>query len=224
MTACVDASRRASPPIPTLAEDLLGTQPSGSTAADWPAATDTEVIDSTDVGRRRRGPRAPAGGTRSAQAPAVGDGWAGRGDPPVRRVRRRRIPLLAQRVRRRQRHRLRGRTYGRWPDRRGRIRPATPGRQRAPTGTGGTATPGGGAATGGGFGGAGGATIGTVKLVDGNNVYLTDSSGATVKVTLAPNASVTVTKKGKLADLTPGTAVVVVGKTGVGRHRHTRRR
>ncbi len=81
-------------------------------------------------------------------------------------------------------------------------------------GTGSTATPGGGAATGGGFGAAGGATIGTVKLVDGNNVYLTDSSGATVKVTLAPNASVTVTKKGKLADLTPGTAVVVVGKTG----------
>ena len=53
-----------------------------------------------------------------------------------------------------------------------------------------------------------------MKLVDGNNVYLTDSSGATIKVTLAPNASVTVTKKGKLSDLTPGTAVVVVGKTG----------
>jgi hypothetical protein len=84
--------------------------------------------------------------------------------------------------------------------------------------TGSTSGPGGGnapgAATGGGFGGSGGATIGTVKLVDGNNVYLTDSSGATVKVTLAPAASVTVTKKGKLADLTPGTTVVVVGKTG----------
>ena len=44
-------------------------------------------------------------------------------------------------------------------------------------------------------------------------VTLTDSSGATVKVTLAPKATVTVTKKGKLADLTPGTAVVV-GETG----------
>jgi hypothetical protein len=81
-------------------------------------------------------------------------------------------------------------------------------------GSGGATPPSGGAATGGGFGAAGGATIGTVKLVDGNNIYLTDSSGATVKVTLAPNASVTVTKKGKLADLTPGTAIVVVGETG----------
>ena len=65
----------------------------------------------------------------------------------------------------------------------------------------------------------GGATIGTVKLVDGNNVYLTDSSGATVKVTLAKGGTVTVSKKGTLADLTPGTAVVVVGQTGIGRQR-----
>jgi hypothetical protein len=61
--------------------------------------------------------------------------------------------------------------------------------------------------------GAGGATIGTVKLIDGNNVYLTDSSGATVKVTLGPKATVTVSKAGKLSDLTPGTSIVVVGQT-----------
>lgn len=71
------------------------------------------------------------------------------------------------------------------------------------TGTGGT----------GGLGGLGGATIGTVKLVDGNNVYLTTAAGATVKVTLAPTATVTVTAKGRLSDLAPGTSVVVVGAT-----------
>jgi hypothetical protein len=77
----------------------------------------------------------------------------------------------------------------------------------APSGTTGTT---GGAGR---FGAAGGATIGTVKLVDGNNVYLTDTSGATIKVTLAPKATVTVTKAGKLSDLAPGTTVVVVGQT-----------
>jgi hypothetical protein len=61
--------------------------------------------------------------------------------------------------------------------------------------------------------GAGGATIGTVKLVDGNNVYLTTTSGATVKVTLAKGGTVAVSKKGSLADLTPGSTVVVVGRT-----------
>jgi len=59
----------------------------------------------------------------------------------------------------------------------------------------------------------GGATIGTVKLVDGNNIYLTSASGATIKVTLAKGGTVTVSKKGTLADLTPGTPVVVVGAT-----------
>ena len=34
---------------PTLAEDLLGAPSSGSTAADWTAASDAEVLDSTDV-------------------------------------------------------------------------------------------------------------------------------------------------------------------------------
>ncbi|HTY72990.1 MAG TPA: hypothetical protein VMI11_11280 [Actinomycetes bacterium] len=72
----------------------------------------------------------------------------------------------------------------------------------------------GGGGFGGGAGGFGGATIGTVKLVDGDNVYLTATSGATVKVTLAKGATVTVTKRGTLADLPPGTTVVVVGQTG----------
>src|SRR5215831_1605617 len=60
-----------------------------------------------------------------------------------------------------------------------------PARAAAREGLGGTSTPSGapGGTTGtGSTGGAanrGGATIGTVKLVDGDNVYLTDSSGAT---------------------------------------------
>jgi hypothetical protein len=79
--------------------------------------------------------------------------------------------------------------------------------------TGETGTGAGGTGAAGGLGGAGGATIGTVKLVDGNNVYLTTTAGATVKVTLGKGAKVTVTKAGALTDLAPGTSVVVVGTT-----------
>ncbi|MHA6761672.1 hypothetical protein [Streptacidiphilus sp. PAMC 29251] len=73
-------------------------------------------------------------------------------------------------------------------------------------------------AAGGGTGAAGGAagggaTTGTVKLVDGTTVYLTDSSGNVVKVTTGKSTKVSVTKDGKLADLQPGQSVTVRGST-----------
>jgi hypothetical protein len=58
----------------------------------------------------------------------------------------------------------------------------------------------------------GGATIGTVKLVDGTNVYVTDLQGKTVKVTTKPSTTVSVTKTGKTSDLAPGSTVIVQGK------------
>ncbi|MFC1417522.1 hypothetical protein [Streptacidiphilus cavernicola] len=67
--------------------------------------------------------------------------------------------------------------------------------------------------TGTGGGGGGGATTGTVKLVDGSTVYLTDSSGNVVKVTTGSSTKVSVTKNGKVSDLQPGQSVTVLGST-----------
>lgn len=73
---------------------------------------------------------------------------------------------------------------------------------------------GGGAPGGGtGTGAAAAATTGTVKLVDGNTVYLTTSDGTTVKVTTGSTTKVTTVKSGKTADLTPGQSVTVAGTT-----------
>lgn len=86
----------------------------------------------------------------------------------------------------------------------------------ATTGTG--AGTGSGAATGaGGLGaaaGGSGSTVGTVKLVDGNKIYLTTTDGATVVVDTGPTTTIKVTKSGVPADLPPGTTVVVQGTTG----------
>lgn len=68
-----------------------------------------------------------------------------------------------------------------------------------------------GGATGGGTAGAPGFTRGTVKLVDGSTVYLTDSNGNTVKVTTNGSTSVQVSKSGQVGDLQPGQSVTVVG-------------
>ena len=59
----------------------------------------------------------------------------------------------------------------------------------------------------------GGATVGQVKLIDGTNVYVTDTSGNTVKVattgsTISKSAPATVT------DLAIGDTVIVRGATG----------
>ncbi|MEE4546660.1 hypothetical protein V2S66_32435 [Streptomyces sp. V4-01] len=81
----------------------------------------------------------------------------------------------------------------------------------AGTGTGaGTGAAAGGAAGSGGAGGSG-VTIGTVKLVDGDTLYVTDASGAIVKVTTGSSTKVTEAKAGKVADLQPGQSVTIRG-------------
>lgn len=77
------------------------------------------------------------------------------------------------------------------------------------TGTG-TGTAAGGAGARSGTGGSG-VTIGTVKLVDGNTIYVTDASGNIVKVTTGASTKVTEAKDGKVADLQPGQSVTVRG-------------
>jgi hypothetical protein len=57
----------------------------------------------------------------------------------------------------------------------------------------------------------GGSTFGQVQLVDGNNIYIQDSQGNTIKITPAPTATITVNKPGTPADFKPGDNVVVQG-------------
>ncbi len=64
-----------------------------------------------------------------------------------------------------------------------------------------------------GAGGAGGATIGTVKLVDGNTVYIQDTAGDDIRVTTSPSTQVTITKPGTVNALEVGGTVIVQGKT-----------
>jgi hypothetical protein len=65
-----------------------------------------------------------------------------------------------------------------------------------------------------GLGGAGGGTFGTVKLVDGNNIYIQDLSGNVTKVTANADATITVSKPGTASDLRPGQTVTVQGTKG----------
>ncbi|MFB7051923.1 DUF5666 domain-containing protein [Streptomyces vinaceus] len=67
-----------------------------------------------------------------------------------------------------------------------------------------------GGATGGPGAGAG-ATTGTVKLVDGTTLYVTDAAGEVVKVTTDANTQITQAKSGKVSDLQPGQTVTVRG-------------
>ncbi len=60
-------------------------------------------------------------------------------------------------------------------------------------------------------GAAGGLTMGTVKLVDGSTIYVTDTQGNVVKVTTAGSTQVTEAKSGKVSDLQPGQTVTVRG-------------
>jgi hypothetical protein len=57
----------------------------------------------------------------------------------------------------------------------------------------------------------GGGTFGQVQLVGGNNIYIEDSRGNTIKITPAPTATITVNKPGTSADFKPGDNVVVQG-------------
>ncbi|MCX5387126.1 DUF5666 domain-containing protein [Streptomyces sp. NBC_00083] len=65
--------------------------------------------------------------------------------------------------------------------------------------------------SGAGAGAGGGLTIGTVKLVDGSTLYVTDTQGNVVKVTTAGTTQVTESKSGKVSDLQPGQTVTVRG-------------
>ncbi len=60
---------------------------------------------------------------------------------------------------------------------------------------------------------AGAGTVGQVKLIDGNNVYLTDAQGNTVKVITQPGLAVNVTKSGTIAELKAGDTIIVTGET-----------
>ena len=79
----------------------------------------------------------------------------------------------------------------------------------------GTGAAGGAGGFGGGFGGgaAGGATTGTVKLVDGSTIYVTNSSGNIVKVTTGGSTTVSIAKSGTVSQIQPGQTVTVRGTT-----------
>ncbi|MFE3579707.1 hypothetical protein [Streptomyces vinaceus] len=63
----------------------------------------------------------------------------------------------------------------------------------------------------GGPGAGGGVTTGTVKLVDGTTLYVTDAQGNVVKVTTDTHTEITQAKTGKVSDLQPGQTVTVRG-------------
>ena len=88
----------------------------------------------------------------------------------------------------------------------------TPGATTA-GGAGGAGGTGGGGRFGGfgGAGGAGGGVTGQVKLVDGANVYVTDSDGNVVKVTTNGTSQLTKTDPATTKDVAPGDVVTVRG-------------
>jgi len=92
------------------------------------------------------------------------------------------------------------------------------GRRAGATGTG-TGTGAGAGATGGGAtatGGAGasrfgGGTAGTVKFIDGSNIYITDANGNVVKVLTNGASTITKTDPATTKDVAPGQTVIVRG-------------
>lgn len=88
---------------------------------------------------------------------------------------------------------------------------------RAGAGTGGAGAGGAGGNSGAGGSGAtaadGGAAnlIGTVAVVDGTTLYITETNGDTVKVTTSDGTTVTKTATGAVKDLAPGESVVIRG-------------
>ncbi len=61
------------------------------------------------------------------------------------------------------------------------------------------------------FGGAGAATTGEVAFIQGDDIYVTNAEGNTVKVSTSPGATVTKTVKSSVKDIHPGETVVVTG-------------
>lgn len=64
--------------------------------------------------------------------------------------------------------------------------------------------------------GGGNASIGTVSSVNGNTLYLTDSSGNTIKVTLSSATKITKSVGVAKASVRPGETVVIQGLKGPG--------
>jgi len=56
-------------------------------------------------------------------------------------------------------------------------------------------------------------TTGTVKLVDGDTVYITTSDGRTITVKTSGSTAVQTTQGGSLGDLAAGSTVTVQGQT-----------
>ena len=77
-----------------------------------------------------------------------------------------------------------------------------------------TAAGGAGGAAAGAFGGAGGATVGQVKLVDGDVLYVTTTSGDIVKVRTGTGSTITRSSPATAGDIRPGDTVVVQGTAG----------
>ena len=78
--------------------------------------------------------------------------------------------------------------------------------------TGGTGTGSGrGAGTGAGALTGAGVTVGQVKLVDGKNVYVTDTSGGITKIVTNSTSTISVSTEGLVSDVKPGDTVIVRG-------------
>jgi hypothetical protein len=60
-------------------------------------------------------------------------------------------------------------------------------------------------------GGASGATLGTVANVDGKTLYVTDSSGATIRIKTTSNSKLARTAVAKVGAVHPGDTVIVQG-------------
>ena len=61
----------------------------------------------------------------------------------------------------------------------------------------------------------GGATIGSVRLVDGDNIYVATAAGDIIKVHTSKNSTtITKTSTGTVSDIHPGDNVVVQGSAG----------
>jgi hypothetical protein len=61
------------------------------------------------------------------------------------------------------------------------------------------------------FGAAGGGTAGTVTLIKGTSLYVTDATGNTVLVHTSPGSTITKTVSGTIRSIVPGDAVAVRG-------------
>jgi hypothetical protein len=77
--------------------------------------------------------------------------------------------------------------------------------------TGRTGTGAGGIFGGGATGAAGNDTIGTIKLIDGNTVYVESETGAIVQVQVSGATKISITSTGTVKNLSPGQTVIVGG-------------